>query len=399
MTREITTFDELELSEPTYKALQRMGFSAPTPIQTQTIPLMMEGRDLIAKAPTGTGKTCAFGIPLLECLNPDLTDIQAVIVCPTRELCIQIAEEMRQLAAFRPEVRIASIYGGQPIAKQLAALKKNPHIVVATPGRLLDHMNRRTVWLGNVYTAVLDEADEMLKMGFIRDVRRILNATPGDTQVVMFSATISRDVMDVAWEYQHNAVEIAVAAEGDNRPQIDQYCMLSSGSRRLSDMTQIIDQMDYHRVMVFANMKTTVRQLGDRLRRQGRSADCLHGDIPQSQRNQVMHGFREGKFEILVATDVAARGIDVDDVEAVFNYDIPDENEYYLHRIGRTGRAKRKGASFTFMTPDDQFRMRDIKKYTHSEMEEVSFDVNGRLVHKDGSPVVSRPRDEEKDSL
>ena len=248
MTKEITSFDELDLREPTLKALQRMGFTSPTPIQAQTIPVMMDGHDLIAKAPTGTGKTCAFGIPLLECLDPDCTDIQAVVVCPTRELCLQIAEELRQLAAFRPDVRIAAVYGGQPIGKQLTALKKNPHIVVATPGRLLDHMGRRTAWLGNVYTAVLDEADEMLKMGFIKDVRRILNATPADTQVVMFSATISRDVMDVAWEYQHDAVEINVAAEGENRPQIAQFGLMSSGERRLDDMVRIIEECDFHRV-------------------------------------------------------------------------------------------------------------------------------------------------------
>lgn len=315
------------------------------------------------------------------------------MVCPTRELCLQIAEELRQLASYRPDVRIATIYGGQPIAKQLAALKKNPQIVVATPGRLLDHMGRRTAWLGNVYTAVLDEADEMLKMGFIKDVRRILNATPADTQVVMFSATISREVMDVAWEYQHGAAEIQVAAEGDNRPKIRQFSLMSSGSRRLEDMTRIIDQMGYHRVMVFANMKTSVRQLDHQLRKQGRSVDCLHGDIPQSQRNRVMAGFREGNFEILVATDVAARGIDVDDVEAVFNYDIPDENEYYLHRIGRTGRAKRRGAAYTFMTPDDRFRLRDIKKYTHSEIDEISFDTNGQLVLADGTPLSTLPEE------
>ena len=205
MTEEkITTFEELALSPEILKAVKRMGFSNPTPVQAQTIPAMMDGNDVIAKAPTGTGKTCAFGIPLIECLSPDSKDIQAVVVCPTRELCIQIAEELRQLAAYRPDVRIASVYGGQPIARQLAVLKKQPHIVVATPGRLLDHMGRGTVWLGNVYTAVLDEADEMLKMGFIRDVRKILNSTPADTQVVMFSATISREVMDVAWEYQHD---------------------------------------------------------------------------------------------------------------------------------------------------------------------------------------------------
>lgn len=384
MTEAVTRFEELDLSPEIMKAVERMGFHAPTPVQALTIPPMLDGYDVIAKAPTGTGKTCAFGIPLLETIRPDCEDIQAVVVCPTRELCIQITEELRQLAAFLPEIRIVSVYGGQPIAKQLTALKKKPHIVVATPGRLLDHMGRGTAWLGNVYTAVLDEADEMLKMGFIKDVRRILNATPGDTQVVMFSATISREVMDVAWEYQHDAVEINVAAEGENRPQIAQFGLMSSGERRLDDMVRIIEECDFHRVMVFCNMKNTVRRVGDRLRKRGMSVDCLHGDIPQSQRNQVMGGFRKGAFEILVATDVAARGIDVDDVDAVFNYDIPDENEYYLHRIGRTGRAKHWGAAFTFMTPDDQFRIRDIKKYTHSDIRHVAFRENGFLETDDG---------------
>ncbi|MCI8553783.1 MAG: DEAD/DEAH box helicase [Clostridiales bacterium] len=384
---EITCFEQLELSSEILKAVSRMGFMAPTPVQAQTIPLMRQGSDIIAKAPTGTGKTCAFGIPLLEGLRDDTDDIQAAVVCPTRELCIQIAEELRQLAAFLPGVRIAAVYGGQPIARQLTALKKRPHIVVATPGRLLDHMSRGTVWLGNLYTAVLDEADEMLKMGFIRDVRRILNATPADTQVVMFSATISREVMDVAWEYQHNAAEVQIAAEGDSRPRIAQFQLMSSGSRRTEDMLRIVDLLDLHRVMVFGNRKSTVRQLGERLRRQGRSVDCLHGDIPQSQRNRVMSAFREGRFEILVATDVAARGIDVDDVEAVFNYDIPDENEYYLHRIGRTGRAKRHGMAFTFMTPDDRFRLRDIRKYTHSELWDIHFDDRGRLISDEGADV------------
>ena len=380
----------MDLSPEILKAVGRMGFARPTPVQAQTIPAMMEGMDVIAKAPTGTGKTCAFGIPLIECLHMDKQDIQGVVVCPTRELCLQITEELRQLAAFRPDIRIASIYGGQPIVKQLNALKKHPHIVVATPGRLLDHMGRGTAWLGDVYTAVLDEADEMLKMGFIRDVRKILNATPADTQVVMFSATISREVMDVAWEYQHDAIEVTVAAEGENRPRIAQFEMLSSGERRVEDLCRIIDELGLTRVMVFCNRKSTVRHLHDRLRKQGRSVDSLHGDIVQAQRNKVMAGFRDGAFEILVATDVAARGIDVDDVDAVFNYDIPDENEYYLHRIGRTGRAKRRGMSFTFMTPDDRYRLRDIKKYTHSQLHPVSFDSNGYLVLENGERVADR---------
>lgn len=379
MTTEQTAFSALGLSECTLRALQAMDFANPTPIQKETIPLMMEGRDIIAKAPTGTGKTCAFGIPLIECLNPDMKDLQALVLCPTRELCEQITADLRALIRFNQSIRIASVYGGQPMHRQIEALKKHPHIVVATPGRLLDHMARGTVWLGNLYTAVLDEADEMLKMGFIKDVRRILNATPGDTQVVMFSATISREVMDVAWEYQHDAVEVQVAAEGDSRPRIDQYLISSSGSQRMEDMLRIIEQEDYHRIMVFANMKCTVKQLTERLQKRRGSVDCLHGDMPQSLRNKVMAKYRDNRLEILVATDVAARGIDVEDVEAVFNYDIPEENEYYLHRIGRTGRAKRQGAAYTFVTDGDKFRMRDILKYTRSEATMMAFDEQGRL--------------------
>ncbi len=373
-------FAALGLTEPTLRALDAMGFVEPTPIQRETIPLVADGRDVIAKAPTGTGKTCAFGIPLIEALNPDMKDLQAVVLCPTRELCEQITSDLRALIRYNPAIRIAAVYGGQNMKRQIDALAKHPHIVVATPGRLLDHMSRGTVWLGNLYTAVLDEADEMLKMGFIRDVRRILNATPADTQVVMFSATISREVMDVAWEYQHDAVEIKVDAEGDNRPHIEQYLIHSSGSQRMEDMLDIIRSEDYHRVMVFANMKCTVKQLTDRLRRRHSSVDCLHGDMPQSQRNRVMAKFRQNELEILVATDVAARGIDVEDVEAVFNYDIPDENEYYTHRIGRTGRAKRQGSAYTFMTAEDTFRIRDILKYTRSEATRMVFDDSRRLI-------------------
>ncbi len=389
----VTSFDELELSEPTRKALEKMGFEQPTEVQAKTIPLMMEGYDMIAKAPTGTGKTCAFGIPLLECLDLECTDIQAVVVCPTRELCVQITQELRDLAKYRPDVRIASIYGGQSMGKQLDALKKKPHIVVATPGRLLDHMKRRTAYIGNVYTAVLDEADEMLKMGFIRDVRQILRETPADTQVVMFSATMSREVMDVAWEYQKNAVEITVAASGENRPKIAQFAMNSTGDARVKDLGRLIDTLAFKRVMVFCNTKSTVRWLDLKLRREGRSVDCLHGDIPQSQRNRTMAAFRKGDFEIMIATDVAARGIDVDDVEAVFNFDIPDENEYYLHRIGRTGRAKRCGAAFTFMSTtmphDDTYRLRDIKKYTHSDILDIVWNEDGQAALKEDGTTVA----------
>lgn len=367
-------FEELELRPELMRALTSMGFTQATPIQERAIPPLLEGRDVIAKAPTGTGKTCSFGIPLLECFRPDCHDIQGIIICPTRELCIQIAEDMKLLAAYMPEVHVVALYGGQSIQRQITALRKEPHIIVATPGRLLDHMNRGTVWLGNVYTAVLDEADEMLKMGFIRDVRKILNATPSDTQVALFSATISREVMDVAWEYQHDAVEITVESQGDDRPQITQYAVEAVESERIEAMCHLLTDRDIHRSMIFCNRKSTVQWLCKQLQKRGLSVDCLHGDIPQAARNRVMDGFRKGKFEILVATDVAARGIDVDDVEAVFNYDIPNENEYYLHRIGRTGRAKRHGIAFTFFTDADRFRLRDIRKYTRSEIEEITCD-------------------------
>ena len=241
---------------------------------------------------------------------------------------------------------------------------------------------------------MLDEADEMLKMGFIKDVRRILGDTPADTQVVMFSATMSREVMDVAWEYQQGAVEITVAASGENRPKIAQFAMNSTGDNRVKDMEKLIDTLGLHRVMVFCNTKSTVRWLDLKLKKNGRSADCLHGDIPQSQRNRVMAAYRQGAFEIMVATDVAARGIDVDDVEAVFNFDIPEENEYYLHRIGRTGRAKRCGAAFTFMSTsmphDDTYRLRDIKKYTHSDILDIVWNEAGEAVLKeDGTPIAT----------
>lgn len=389
MTKEITSFDELDLREPTLKALQRMGFTAPTPIQAQTIPVMMDGHDLIAKAPTGTGKTCAFGIPLLECLDPDCTDIQAVVVCPTRELCLQIAEELRQLAAFRPDVRIAAIYGGQPIGKQLTALKKNPHIVVATPGRLLDHMGRRTAWLGNVYTAVLDEADEMLKMGFVQDVEKIIESADPNRQLVMFSATTNQDVLTVSWKYQHDPIEIVVQAEAENKPNITQYIIESDQKQKYEHLLYLLDSDQYKRVMIFCNTKDMTARLCDRLKKAGYQAEYLHGDVRQSFRDKVMSGFRKGEFEILVATDVAARGIDVDDVEAVFNYDLPDKQEFYVHRIGRTGRAKRAGVSFSFVSFRDSIRMDEILKYIDSKPISLVFDDFGTLCYKeDGTPFL-----------
>lgn len=380
----ITRFDQLDLSQEILKAVNKMGFTEVTPVQGKTIPLMMAGQDIIALAPTGTGKTAAFGIPMLEYMS--LTDqrIQEVVLCPTRELALQIGEELSNLAAFIPEVRIAVIYGGQPISKQMTQLRRKPQIIIATPGRILDHMHRGTIRLDHVHTMVLDEADEMLKMGFVKDVTRIIEAAPPNRQLVMFSATTNPELMTIAWKFQHEAVEITIPATKENRPQITQYVIASQREKKYDHLLYLLDADVYHRVMIFCNTKDMTQRLSTRLQKAGYSADCIHGDIKQSQRNAVMQAFRKGKFEILVATDVAARGIDVDDVEAVINYDLPNENEYYLHRIGRTGRAKKHGVSFSLVPFADSVRMDEILRYLIAKPTPLRFDEMGTLITEEG---------------
>ena len=375
-------YSDFNLSEETLKAVERMGFTEMTEIQEKAIPVMMEGREIIAKAPTGTGKTCAFGIPIMEKIDPEKPAVQAIVLCPTRELSTQIVEELRQLAYFRPDIKVVAVYGGQPIDKQINALKRGAQIVVATPGRMLDHMHRRTINLTQVKIAVLDEADEMLDMGFYRDVCKILDRLPKERQMVMFSATISREVMDIGWLYQRDNVELTVEPVQDSQPRIRQYMLETVGRQKMADLCYILKENDYHRVMVFCNTKYTTTSISNLLRERGFNADCLNGDMRQSERNKIMADFRAGKIEILVATDVAARGIDVEDVDAVVNYEIPLENEYYTHRIGRTGRAKKEGASYIFYSQDDLKRLRNIIRYTRSQVTELEFDENGDLVEK-----------------
>lgn len=382
----ITRFDQMDISGEVLKAVEKMNFTQVTPVQARTIPLMMAGRDIIAIAPTGTGKTCAFGIPMLEYMNLKDKRIQEVVLCPTRELALQITDELASLARFIPEIRLATIYGGQPIAKQLSQLKRNPQIVIATPGRMLDHMHRGTIRLDHVHTMVLDEADEMLKMGFVKDVTKIIEAAPPNRQLVMFSATTNPDVMTIAWKFQQEPVEITIPATKENRPQITQYVISTQRERKYEDLLYLLDADVYQRVMVFCNTKSMTDRLCSRLQKAGYSADCLHGDMKQSLRNQVMQGYRKGKFNILVATDVAARGIDVDDVEAVINYDLPNENEYYLHRIGRTGRAKKHGVSFSLVTFQESVRMDEILKYLITKPVPLRFDEMGVLVDADHQP-------------
>jgi len=378
----------MDLSSEILKAVRAMGFEEPSTVQAKTIPLMMEGQDINAIAPTGTGKTCAFGIPMLEYVQLKDSRVQEIVLAPTRELALQIGDELTRLAKYIDGVRIAVIYGGQSISRQITALKRHPQIVIATPGRLLDHMQRGNIRLDAVHTMVLDEADEMLNMGFVKDVTKIIEATPTDRQLVLFSATTNQDVLTIAWKYQHDPVEITVEATKKDRPQITQYVIAVDQDQKTDHLLYLLDADEYQRIMIFCNTKFMTDKLTSRLVKEGYDARCLHGDIPQSKRNVVMSDFKRGKFPILVSTDVAARGIDVDDVEAVINYDLPNENEYYLHRIGRTGRAHKHGVSFSLVTFRESVRMDEILKYMLTAPTPLKF-VDGVLCTEDGTPFFS----------
>ena len=380
-----TSFEEMDLSKEVLRAIKDMGFTTPSTVQAKTIPLMMSGADVNAIAPTGTGKTCAFGIPMLEYVQLNEPEVQEVVLAPTRELALQIGDELTKLAKYIKGCRIAVLYGGQPIPKQLAALKRKPQILVATPGRLLDHMNRGNVHLNAVHTMVLDEADEMLNMGFVKDVTRIIEATPDERQMVLFSATTNQDVLTIAWKYQHDPIEVTVEATKQDRPQIAQYVISTEQNKKIDHLLYLLDADVYQRVMIFCNTKFMTDRLTERLKKEGYQAECIHGDVKQSQRNVVMNDFRRGKFPILIATDVAARGIDVDDVEAVINFDLPAENEYYLHRIGRTGRAHKHGVSFSLVTFQESVRMDEILRYMIAKPLPLHFE-DGILRNEDGTP-------------
>ena len=378
-------FDSMGLSQEMLRALEKKGYEVSTPIQAGCIPPMMDWQDVTAKAPTGTGKTFAFGIPIIEHIDPESEAIQAVILAPTRELAMQITGEMRDLAQFKPGIRLVCLYGGQPIGKQIDTLKKRPQIVVATPGRLGDHMKRRTVRIDTAQTVILDEADRMLDMGFIHEVTRLLDHMKNRKNLGLFSATISREVMDIAWVYQRDPVEITVRPDEENKPDILQYKLEVPMNQKVDALQKILDQEQYDRAMVFCNTKGNTERVAKLLQMRGVDAQCIHGDIPQEKREKVMAKFRRGELRVFVATDVAARGIDVDDVDAVFNYDVPDENEYYVHRIGRTGRAKRHGVAYTFVSDyPGLVRLENIAKHTRNDIKSVKFDESGRLVADNG---------------
>lgn len=365
---ETIRFDELNLSAPILRAVAEMGFEAVSPIQAQAIPAQMEGRDMIGQAQTGTGKTAAFGIPLLQKIDPEDKKIQAIILLPTRELAIQVAEEIRRLAKFMHKIKVLPVYGGQDIGRQIRSLKEGVQVVIGTPGRVMDHMRRRTIRVDHVHTAVLDEADEMLNMGFLEDMETILSQLPQERQTVMFSATMPSAIADIAKRFQHEPVMVRVVKKELTVPEVTQYYYEVKPKNKVEVLCRLMDLYSPKLSVVFCNTKKGVDELVQALQGRGYFAEGLHGDLKQEQRDRVMNGFRNGRTEILVATDVAARGIDVDDVEAVFNYDIPQDDEYYVHRIGRTGRAGRVGKAFSLVVGKEVYKLRDIQRYCKTKI-------------------------------
>ncbi len=372
------TFQDMNLPEPILASLEQKGYGWPTAVQAQAIPPFMEWKDVLAKAPTGTGKTFAFGIPMIVHVDPACEDVQGLILAPTRELAIQIGDELRSLLPGYPDLRVAVLYGGQKLEPQFKQLKRKPQIVVATPGRLMDHFKRHTIRLDKVRTVVLDEADRMLDMGFFKDVTGIVDKTTGRRNLGLFSATFSQEVLTVSWMYQRDEVEITVKPDAENKPDIDQYSLTVPAMEKAEAVLKLIRMGSFERVMIFCNTKVMCQRLSDDLARADVNADCIHGNIAQTQREKTMQRFRDGKLQVLIATDVAARGIDVDDVDCVINYDIPEENEYYIHRIGRTGRARKKGVSFAIVGSfPEQMKLNEIAKFSHFEIQPVAFNEYG----------------------
>lgn len=370
MVMQTNIFAQMDLSDKMKRAIEDMGFEEATNIQALGIPLIMEGRDVIGHSQTGTGKTAAFSIPAIEKIDAEKGKaVQVLILCPTRELAIQACDEIRKLAKYKHSIKTVPIYGGQQIDRQITALRQGAQIVVGTPGRIMDHMRRRTLKLSELSMVILDEADEMLSMGFRDDIETILLDTPPQRQTVLFSATLSKEIIAITKKYQSNPKMIKVTHEQITVPNIDQYYYDVPAGKKVEVLSRLLDTVNPKRSMVFCNTKSMVDELVSALQLRGYSSGGLHGDIKQSSRTQIMSSFKNGGIDILVATDVAARGIDVDNIEAVFNYDIPQDVEYYVHRIGRTGRAGKDGQSFTFVTGRRQMQeLLNIQRYTKSSI-------------------------------
>jgi ATP-dependent RNA helicase DeaD len=368
--QETVKFNELPISDYILKAVDEMGWVNASPIQSAAIEVVMNGTDMIGQAQTGTGKTGAFGIPAIECIDVEDKVTQVLVMCPTRELALQVKEQIYQLAKYKKGLLVSSIYGGESYERQFRDLKKGAHIVVGTPGRIMDHMERKTLKLDSLKMLILDEADEMLNMGFREDIEKILSFAPENRQTVLFSATMSRDIMSIAKRFQNNPETIKVTKNEVTNDSIEQLYFNVRRDAKTELMTRLIDVHDLKLMLVFCNTKAMVDRVTMELQDKGYKAEAIHGDLSQSARNQVMNKFRNKNCNILCATDVAARGIDVNDVEAVFNYDVPLDTEYYVHRIGRTGRAGNTGKAFLFVSNRDKGKLRELERYTKVEIKE-----------------------------
>ncbi len=364
-------FSDFHLSREIGKAIEDMGFEEPTPIQALAIPLIQSGHDVTAQAQTGTGKTAAFGIPLIEKIDASHRTVQAIVLCPTRELAIQIAEEFSELLTHLPRITVLPVYGGQPIDRQLRALHSGVHIVIGTPGRVMDHLRRRTLSLDAVSTVVLDEADQMLDMGFRDDIELILKKIPQKRQTLLFSATLPQPIIDISKRFMNKPEFVRVEYAELTVPQTEQSYIEVKEREKLDVLCRLIDIADPHLLIIFCNTKRRAEELAGKVKARGYRAEELHGDLKQSQRDRVMGGFRKGTIEILIATDVAARGIDVEDVDMVINYDVPQDVEYYVHRIGRTGRAGKSGKAITFVAPKDFTKLREIQHYAKIQIPRI----------------------------
>lgn len=363
-------YEDARIDERILRAVRELGYEEMTPIQEQAIPLFMTGQDIIGQAQTGTGKTAAFGIPVLQKIDPDNRNLQAVILCPTRELAVQAAEELRKFSKYMHGIKVLPIYGGQDIVRQIKNLKGGAQIIVGTPGRVMDHMRRHTLKMEDVHTVVLDEADEMLNMGFREDIETILRQMPEERQTGLFSATMPDPILELTRLYQKNAVYVKMTPREVTIPLIKQAYYQVRRQDKEEALCRLIDYYDPKRALIFCNTKRMVDELTEHLKERGYNAEGLHGDLSQHQRDTVMNLFRSGRAGILIATDVAARGIDVNDVEAVYNYDVPEDIEYYVHRIGRTGRAGKTGRSFTLVSGREVYKIRDIERVCHTKIRE-----------------------------
>lgn len=362
-------FEEINISQEIQRGISDMGFEEMSPIQSQAIPIILEGKDIIGQAQTGTGKTAAFGIPIIEKCDPNDGRVQALILCPTRELSIQVSEEIGKLAKYKRGISVVPIYGGQPIDRQIRALKKGVTIVIGTPGRVIDHIKRKTLKMDNVSMMVLDEADEMLDMGFRDDIELVMDQLKKERQTIFFSATMPPEIMRLASKYQNNPEIIKVVHKELTVPKVEQAYFELKQHMKTEILSRLLDIYNPKLTIVFCNTKKKVDELTEELQSRGYFSDGLHGDLKQSQRDTVMNKFRRGTIDILVATDVAARGIDVDDIDLVINYDIPQDEEYYVHRIGRTARAGREGRAFSFVAGRDVYKLKDIQKYTKTKIQ------------------------------